>query len=185
MTAPITINEHQAQYIIDTGAAFSMVTESEAKRLGIKTVAGTPKYNGITGAGGSAGHYGYAERVRFGDTELRNVTYMVLPDDAIDFFVKLPQEQRGVIGMPILLAAEAIRWDRDGNLSIGIETKPANLRDANVAFDGLVPLTYWEVAGHRIAVELDCGSDRSFVWPRYIMDFPELIPEVHEGKNKD
>ncbi len=182
MAAPITINGHDAHYIIDTGAAYSMATETEAKRLGLKMVEGTPKFNGITGSAASSGHYAYAERVRFGNTELRNVPYVVLPDNAIDFFTELPEEQRGVTGMPILLATGAIRWNQHGELTIGLETKPGNLRDANLAFDGLVPVTYWEVGNHRLAVELDTGSGGSYVFVRYIADFHDSIPDLPEGK---
>jgi hypothetical protein len=36
--------------------------------------------------------------------ELRNVAFTVLPDSAMDLFGTLPQQQRGAIGIPILLA---------------------------------------------------------------------------------
>jgi len=186
LVAPLSVNGRDAQYLMDTGASMSMVTESEAKRLGLNILQGTPVFDGITGERGAQGHYAYAARLKIANTELRNIAFVVLPDNVMDLFEKLPQKQRGVIGMPVLLAIGSVRWNRDGRVTFGFaagrQTPRGKLSDANIAFDGLVPLTNWEIAKHRLAVELDTGSDRSFVWPRYVMDFPDLIPDLPEGK---
>lgn len=185
LVAPLNINGHDAQYAMDTGAGMSVTVESEAKRLGLTILPGTPVLDGITGARTAQGRYAYARRLKIANMELRNVAFLVLPDDIMDFFGKLPQHQRGVIGMPILLASGGVRWTRGGDVTFGFAggAKSQGLTgDANVAFDGLVPVTNWEIAKHRLAVELDSGSAGTFVWPRYMLDFPELIPSVPEGK---
>jgi len=185
LVVPLKINGHDAEYAMDTGAAMSLVTESEAKRLSLTILPGMPGFDGITGAKTSQGHYAYAARVKIAKMELRNIVFMVLPDNAMDLFQRLPQHQRGAIGMPILLAIGSVRWNRDGLITFGFaasEKSDGELHDPNIGFDGLVPMTYWEVAKHRLAVEFDTGSDRSFVWPLYVRDFPELIPDVSQGK---
>jgi len=48
----------------------------------------------------------------------------------------------------------------------------------------LVSLGGQTIAKHRLAVELDTGSDQSFVWPKYVKDFPELLPDVWEGTTR-
>ena len=189
---PLKINGHDAEYAMDTGASMSLVTESEAKRLGLTILPGTPLFNGITGAETSQAHYAYAARFKIANTELRNIAFVVVPDNSLELFQRLPQHQRGAVGMPILLAIGSVRWDREGQITFGFAadeksrgTKfPGKPHDPNVGFDGLVPMTYWEIAKHCLAVELDTGSDRSFVWPMYVKDFPELIPDVPQGKTR-
>ena len=186
LVVPLNINGQPAEYVLDTGASISLVTESEAKRLGLTILAGTPTFDGITGGRVAQGRYAYAARLKIANTELRDVAFLVVADNTIDFFETLPQYQRGAIGMPILLAIGSVRWNRNGGMMFGFATGHQNhrgqSRDANIAFDGMVPVTYWEIAKHRLAVELDSGSDRSFVWPRYVIDFPELIPDVPQRK---
>jgi hypothetical protein len=86
--------------------------------------------------------------------------------------------------LPILLAIGSVRWNRNGDVTFGAATGHEQQGDANIAFDGLVPVTYWEIAKHRLAVELDTGSGGTFVWPRYVGDFPDLIPDLPEGKTR-
>ena len=50
-----------------------------------------------------AGHYAVAERLKIGNTEFRNVSFLVLSDD--DLEVLQEADVRGFIGLPILLGS--------------------------------------------------------------------------------
>jgi hypothetical protein len=76
---PITVEGKQAGYILDTGANFSLLSESEAKRLGLVI------RNVNTQIGDSSGaHLGtrvaIAKEFRLAGLHLKNVAFGILPD---------------------------------------------------------------------------------------------------------
>ena len=181
IVSPVTINGHSTRVPIDTGATISAVTESQAKNLGLRLIDGQPLFEGFTGKNQQMSHYAVADRLEMGRTVLRNVSFVVLPDD-LDAFSGLPPNERGVIGMPVLLAVQTLHWDRAHNLSLGFPAKPFDVRNANLSFEGLDTLAQVEVAGHRLAVHLDTGSSLSTMWPMFVKNYPELLEGSHESK---
>jgi hypothetical protein len=154
VVAPLTVNGQAAQFGIDTDAGISATTVAEAKRLGLRMMAGQASFIGTTGARATDGRYAVADRLRVGNIEIRNAAFLVLPD-APALFAELPLGQRGVIGLPVLPALQTIRWNRSHQLSIGFSPGRTDLRAANLAFEGLDPLTTVEVDGRRLAFDLD------------------------------
>jgi hypothetical protein len=116
-----------------------------------------------------------------GRTVLRNVSFVVLPDD-LDAFSGLPPNERGAIGIPVLLAVQTLRWNHTHDLSLGFPAKPFDVRNANLSFEGLDTLAQVEVAGHPLAVHLDTGSSLSTMWPMFVKNYPELLEGSHESK---
>jgi hypothetical protein len=57
------------------GAGISTVTEAEAKRLGMKIMPGNSSINGSSGVSNAERHYAVADRLKVGDSELRNVAF--------------------------------------------------------------------------------------------------------------
>jgi hypothetical protein len=74
-------------------------------------------FDGITGQRSTNGRYAVADRLRIGNTELRNVAFTVLSDD-LDVWAKVPVEQRGAVGIPVLLAVQTIQSNRKYELRI-------------------------------------------------------------------
>ncbi|MGD0872143.1 MAG: retropepsin-like aspartic protease [Bryobacteraceae bacterium] len=172
--APLTINEQAAQFAIDTDASISVTTEAEAKRLGMKMTVGQALFDGISGERSTNGRYAVADRLRIGNTEIRNVAFLVLPDD-LEVLADVPLGQRGGIGLPVLLALQTIRWNGNRELSVGFPPGRADLRTANLSFEELDPLTTVEVEGRRLAVDLDTGCEISDMWPLFVKELPELL----------
>ena len=181
IVSPVTINGHSTRLTIDTGATISAVTESQAKNLGLRLIASQPLFEGFTGKNQQMSHYAVADLLEMGHTVLRNVSFVVLPDD-LDVFSEVPPSERGIIGMPVLLAVQTLHWDRAHNLSLGFPAKPFDVRNANLSFEGLDTLAQVEVAGHRLAVHLDTGSSLSTMWPMFVKNYPELLEGSHESK---
>jgi clan AA aspartic protease (TIGR02281 family) len=79
---PVSINGGTARYILDTGANFSVISESEAKRLGLKTSeVHAHNLGDSTGTGFSLGKVAVADRMEIGNSRLKNVPFMVVGDD--------------------------------------------------------------------------------------------------------
>lgn len=181
LVAPMAINGQGAQFVLDTDAGMSGISETEAKRLGLRTLSGQALFDGITGKRATNGHYAVADRLRIGKTELRDVAFTVLPDN-LDVWAKVPVSQRGVVGLPVLLALETIQWNRNHELRIGFPHGHADLPNANLSFEELDALALVEIAGHKLTVDLDTGSTISTMWPLFAKNFPELLEGSHESK---
>jgi Aspartyl protease len=81
---PFSINGVQATYWFDTGANFSVLSEAEAKRFGLQVRSVGPKGRVSTGA--EVGfRIAVADRLSFGGIVVRNVEFLVFPDDQPPF----------------------------------------------------------------------------------------------------
>jgi Aspartyl protease len=180
ISIPVAVNGKSAQYIVDSDAVMCGVSRREAKRLGLRMIEGGASFEGITGKSEMRGT-AVADRLKIGNNELRNVTFIVFPDE-MEVFAKFPEEQRGAIGLSVLMALETVGWNRAGEFRIGFPGAPADLGNANLSFDDTSPLTLVEVQGHKLAVDLDTGTGVSSIWPRFGVEFPELVEGAHESK---
>jgi hypothetical protein len=180
---PVTINGQPMRFAMDTGAGMSVVTETLAQRLGLKNSPGQPIFDGITGKM-STGRYVVADRLKVGNTEFRNVSFTVLPDD-LEVLKDIPTEERGAIGLPVLLGLETIRWNwSDHRLDMGFAPARATLRAANLAFEDLFPLMAVEIAGRRLSFEFDTGAEWVQLWPPFVKDFPDEMKTARESSRE-
>jgi len=179
IAVPVSVNDKPGQYMIDSDAVLCVVSRREAKRLGLRMISGGILSEGITGKSETK-ELAVADRLRIGNSELRNVAFIVFPDET-EVFAKLPEEQRGAIGLAVLIALESLDWNRAGDFRIGFRGAPLDIRNANVSFDDTSPLTLVEVEGHKLAVDLDTGTGVSSIWPRFGLEFPELVEGARES----
>ena len=170
---PITLDGHEAHYSLDSGASPSLMSESEAKRLGLEVVDTTTQMGSVT-----AQHFGariaFVKDLVIGGLHVQNVAFDVLPD-AQEPFVDSPEEQRGILGMPVLLAMETFRWEPKGTFALGFTPKRRDLSVANLAFDGMTPFTQVGVEGRKFEFSLDTGETSSILYAPFAKAFPELI----------
>lgn len=106
-----------------------------------------------------------------------NVPVLVFPDSQPPWNEQAPGK-RGTIGLPVVLALQAIRWTRDGTCQVGSNPIRTARPDVNLAFDGVTPLTRVQVSGKPLAFVLDTGNQGGTqVWERFARDFPEVVSE--------
>lgn len=164
---PATINGVEGEYLADTGANLSLLSESEAKRLGLN-----PSGGGSMGdsAGGSVAlRTAVAPEVRIGNSVLRNVAFAVVGDGQQPF-VSLPEGKRGVLGISILIALGNLTWDKDGWLEAG--GAGAVCSAPNMAFSGAMPLVRVEHREVPLVFDLDTGASMTSLWPAFAQRFP-------------
>ncbi|MCX6630046.1 MAG: retropepsin-like aspartic protease, partial [Candidatus Solibacter sp.] len=161
-------------------ASMSVMTEAEAKRLGMRMVEGQPQFFGPSGENSSSGRYAVAERLSIGNTEMRNAAFLVLPD-GLEVFEAIPLGQQGAVGLPVMMALETIRWNRGHELSTGFPAGRADVRTANLSFEENDPLTTMEVDGRRLTLDIDTGCRRSDLWPKFAEEFPAIIRTARQG----
>ena len=152
---PVEIGRLTASWLLDTGANISVISEQEAKRLGFK-INEPAQVNDLAG-GTAAARTTTAPRLTIGNTELRNVPMLVLPDDRPPFNA-VPLGVRGLIGLPVALALQSVRWTKPAACATSEETSTvASTR--NLAFNGLFPIVRTDVAGRTLAFVLESSGD--------------------------
>ena len=170
---PLSIHGVQATYWFDTGANYSILSESEAKRFGLVVRAVPTKVSVSTGARVDF-RIAVAEELSLGSIRLKNVAFLVFPDDQPPFNQQAPGS-RGLIGIPVLLAFERFVWGADKKFEIGSKSASRRLPRANLCFDGNTPVTQLQFNHRNLAFVLDTGATNTDLFPPFAKAFPELI----------
>jgi predicted aspartyl protease len=171
---PASINGQAVTYFFDTGAAFSVVSESEAKRLGlsINDIASTSH----TMTSDASFRMAVAKEVRIGGTVFRNVSFGVLPD-AREPFSGLPSGRRGVIGIPLIVGLRTLHWVRNGNLEIGQASKPFDLARSNLYFDDDHLVVTSTFRAQKVLATLDTGAETTDLLSGFARQFAGFLAE--------
>lgn len=172
---PFSINGLQAAYWFDTGANYSVMTESEAKRFGLKAREVSTKMGVSTGATVDF-RVAVANEVSFGSFRLKHVAFLIVRDDQPPFN-ESPDGSRGLIGMPVLMAFQRFVW---ANRKFEIGSKPLgrNVPHAKLCFDENDPTTQIQFENHTLTFILDTGATTTDLFPPFATAFPELISKA-------
>jgi predicted aspartyl protease len=154
ISVPISINHKPAHYFFDTGAWVSAMTETEARRLGLRIRNGTTSIGDSSGRG-VAVRMGVAREVVLGDMRFQNVSFAILPN--IEPWASAPPGEGGILGIPILLAAGRVQWSKNGTVEFGGSSN--NSPDPpNLAFEANHLLLQVTVLGKRVFTTFDTGA---------------------------
>jgi hypothetical protein len=175
--APVSVNGHTAKALLDTGSNWSVVSQSEARRLGLKIVGAATNAGSPEGKGSA--RVGTAEHFEIGGLRLRNVAFWILSDEQAPF-KNLPVGERIVLGMPVFLAMGGLRWSHDGTIEIGI-TITGN--EPNLCFDKMDPIVRVESQGKNLEMFFDTGSNETYLLPRFLRDFPGMALGAKKASN--
>jgi hypothetical protein len=159
---PVEVNGRRGEWIFDTGANQSTLSESEAARMGLSIRDASVYVKGSTDKKNSL-RLAVAPELRFGSARLTNILFLVLSDEAL-YISPLKYQIRGILGLPVLRALGTVGISAEG--TVRIETKAAGEpREPNVFFDGLSPIVETRHAGRRLAMLLDTGANKSTAYP--------------------
>ncbi len=100
MVVPLSINRHQVEFIVDTDANMSTISSAQARLLGMTMESSKAKQLGATGAE-TAFDIAVASRLQIGNIRLRDVAFVVMPNDG-EPFKNIPLGTRGLIRLPVL-----------------------------------------------------------------------------------
>lgn len=170
---PLSIDGKPASYIFDTGANFSAISAGEAKRLGLAVDEGVSSGTDSTG-GKIVSRTAVARELKIGEFQLENVPFLVFSDDRQPF-ADLPLGQRGVIGIPVLIALQSLRWSNDGTFEIGFPFRDMPAGSSNICFDDLMPIVEAQFQSHTINFVLDTGATTSYLWPLFAKEFADTV----------
>ena len=173
---PVSVNGKTVNWLLDTGANITLLSESEAQMLGLNP-------QGISGqaadlAGGkTTARTVVAARMTIGGTEFRNVPMLVVPDGQPPWNEWKPGE-RGAIGIPVAAALQKVRWTADGMCYTGATVRSRGSGPPNLAFDYLFSLARVDFNGRPLEFVLDTGNQAGTqLWERFGRDFAQLVTD--------
>ena len=170
---PFSINGVEATYWFDTGAELSVLSESEAKRFGLRIRPAPVKVGDLNGTQVDT-RITVADELSIGPVRLKHVAFLVLPDNGPPFNEQSPGS-RGLIGIPVLLALERFAWGADKKFEISPESSNKSAPHADLCFDGNHPVVQVRYDDRTLAFTLDTGASNTDLYPPFAAAFPELI----------
>ena len=171
----ITVNGHTAQFIFDTGANLSTVSESTAKRLNMAIIPASIDVDAITGISIKA-DLAVCKALKFGHITVSDAVFLVFPDSAL----RIPQinyQINGIIGFPIIEALHEIQLTQD-DLFIVPQKETVSSQTSNLAIDGLSPLL--SIEGKHYA--FDTGAEKTILYEPFYKTYKREIERIYNPK---
>lgn len=174
------INGNEEEFIFDTGANFSTVSESFAKKTGLIFLEGKIDVGTATSKEVSSG-LAYAKSLKIGNISYSNVLFLVLPDEALSFaggFYVI----NGIIGFPVIKEMKEIQLS---DKELFIPSKPKNSSYSNLALNGFLPVietfvnTTFAVAD-TLVFSFDTGAKKTMLYYPYYEKYRSVIDSKYE-----
>jgi predicted aspartyl protease len=161
---PVQLGGVNGEWIFDTGAELSTVTESEARRMGL-AVFETKAY--VTGSTEkkNALRLAVAGDLQFSAAHVHNVVFLVVADEALHIG-PLHYQITGILGLPVLRALGRVEIPKSGRVRMhGREAASAGM--PNLFFDELKPIVEIGHGQHRLQMFLDTGANSTALYPSF------------------
>ena len=170
---PISINGMPANYLADTGAWLSVMTEAEAKRLNLTISATTAVLSESSGKGVKI-RTAIAKNLVVGSNVFHDVSFAILPE--VEPWSSMPAGRGGIIGVPILLHLGCIRWMKGGTWDIGCSAQTGS-RIPNMTFYKNRLLLTSHGNDQRVFLTLDTGAETTDLNSNFAEQFAGQIKQ--------
>ncbi len=168
----VTVNEKTENFIFDTGANFSCVSESQAKEMGIKILDAD---FAVTSSSRSAvqSKLGVADKLLIGNITFRNVVFIVLPDKSLKFAGGI-YKIKGIIGLPIIAQMKQVTITKAGKL-LSTEKVSKDQHAVNLALEGNTPVVSVNFYGADHNYVFDTGAAASIFGNKYYLAYKDSL----------
>jgi tetratricopeptide (TPR) repeat protein len=172
---PFKLNGKEDSFGFDTGAGISIMSDREAAHLGLTPEAVSGKIDDASGNGVSGIRVAVANDLVIAGLHLKNIPFLVVPDTNEPFVEFPPNEYgRGLIGLPVLLAMQTLRWQPRGDLEFGFPSEaPTEL--SNLLFHNASPVVQVTVQNRILDFTLDTGAVDTDLNPIFAKELPALV----------
>jgi predicted aspartyl protease len=181
---PFRLNGRRDSLAFDTGAVVSFVSDREAAYLGLTAEPVSTKIGDSSGNGISGFRVAIAKDVVIGGLHLKNVPFLVIPDTNEPFIEFGPKEgHRGLIGLPVLLAMQSIRWEPRGDFEFDFPP-PKTAETSDLLFHETNPVAQVKADGRNLDFTVDTGATTTDLNPLFAKEFPALVTSGQKETNK-
>jgi predicted aspartyl protease len=176
LTLPISIDGKTDDFLFDTGAFQSAVTEREARKLGMTIQNDRRTLIDVAGTR-TAFRTAVAKEVTLGSMTFRNVSFAVITPGGA-----LADAEAGIIGLPIIVAMGGINWSSSGTAEFG-GVLPASSGESNLVFDRSRLVLRAEVLGKGVLASLDTGANSTDLNANFADLFPDVVAAGKKGSS--
>ena len=165
-------------FIFDTGANISTITESTAEEFGVKELPGSFEVDAVTG-NKIQSRIGIAPQLELGSITIHNAIFLILPDEALAF-PQIDYQINGILGFPVLEAMDEIQITRDDRFIVPVNQ--SNSKEKNLALDFLTPLLYLKTRNSAGVYTFDTGANKTMLYNNFLQqnrqEFNGTEPEL-------
>lgn len=159
----VRVDTTTRDFVFDTGANISTITQSTAAAFGVEVLEGSFDVNAITG-GKVVSQIGIVPSFQLGTITIENAVFLIFPDEALAF-PQIDYQIYGILGFPVLEALEEIQISRDDRFRVPL--KPGSEGDQNLALDFLTPLLWLTERGEKGIYTFDTGANQTMLYNTY------------------
>jgi len=183
INAELTVNGVREQWLLDTGANLSVVSQSFAHRLGLKPLPGASQTTaGVTGIENPL-HVALLPTLQLGGATLHNVVVIVLDDANLKVGPgKHAYQINGIVGYPVFQALGAITFLHNGEFTAG--DKARSSAGTRMYMKLLTPVIECVVEGKSLPFGFDTGASGTDLSVRYYERFRSESRTWKKAKNK-
>ena len=156
----VTLDTLSADFIFDTGANFSTVTETTAKKLNMRLMDTTTIEVGSITSLKVKSRIGVCPEFYLGNIRVQNAVFLVFPDEAL----AIPQANfqiNGIIGFPVIEAMKEIQLTKRGEFIV--PGQRSSYAEQNLAIDFLNPVIYLDGENYTF----DSGGNSTTLYESY------------------
>jgi hypothetical protein len=153
-------------WMIDTGANYSVVSETTARRMHLRIHDVGYQAVGTTGHSVTT-RISAIDSLPIGGILLRNVVALIVPDAAL--YIRSPQADyqiEAILGLTALAQLGRFRIDPDGTFAIDRDA-PLLRSGALLYMNQLTPVAEVEIAGRKSLLSIDTGANRTTLHASY------------------
>lgn len=155
ITTEVKAKDTVSHFVFDTGAGISCITESIAKKMGIKIL---PDHNisveSFTGQKNKV-RIGVAAEINLGELKIHNAVFLVYPDKAFTF-ADGAYVINGIIGFPIIKELGTITFEKD-KLTFSKESE-SGANEKNLFVDELRAIVMLKYKNKTLPFNFDSGA---------------------------
>jgi len=168
----VRVNEKDGLFYADTGANISVMSDAEARSLGLEVKPVTSTMGDISGSQMSL-QVANVEVLEIGKSILRHVSFVILPASQPPFN-GLPVEQQALLGIQVLLALQRIHVDANGVTEIAGPRESARGTTPFV-FHQSQPVIQMSFQGKAMLYTLDTGAVHTTLNPLFGETFASAL----------
>lgn len=147
-------------FIFDTGANFSTVTESTAKKLKMQFMDTTVIDVGSITGKEVRSRIGICPSFNLGNITVKNAVFLVFPDEALAI-PQIPFQINGIIGFPVIEAMNEVQLTRNGDFFV--PKQGSAFSEQNLALDFLTPV----IRLNGESFTFDSGASSTMLYDNY------------------
>jgi predicted aspartyl protease len=176
--AELTVNGITASWILDTGANFSTMSASFARRLGLELSTGEAQTQGSTGAE-SRLHIAILPELKLSAATVHNVVVLVLDDKSLDITTGPGKHHSidAIVGYPVFQALGSVTFTKAGEFAAAASAEQTGSA-ARLFMNKLTPLIECGVNGRQLLFAFDTGANGSEFSVRYYREFPAAFQSL-------